>query len=376
MAASWHVGEPSVSARRGHSPAWLEADTPTEALRASCMILQEVLLDDWRSTMSKSSKSRVSAASGLRRVSILLLWLIGTLAMAQPAPGSNYGSGRVQIKNVDPTGLLSAIADAANVNLVAGMPPDLRKVSLSANFTSINELFGRVADVVDMKIIVLGRRIGAIAVLYPRCDQREVQSSHPPTPGPHSLYFQEASLDRLLELINLKVSLSRDEIDGLRRRVAIRVKGASQEDITRALSVALGFNLSELSDGSGKIRFLNTPECPGADVQPTSRRGDSNRAPGANERGCQIVDRDARVCNPLEQFETEALVPRGYVDWNGRRAAFVEAPDGQLYALRPGDLLGRNSGKVLSVLPDAVEVEEIVQDGDGVWREKHVYLRY
>lgn len=305
-----------------------------------------------------------------------MLWLIGTLAMAQPAPGSNYGSGRVQIKNVDPTGLLSAIADAANVNLVAGIPPDRRKVSLSANFTSINELFGRVADVVDMKIIILGRRIGAIAVLNPRCDQREVQSSHPPTPGPHSLYFQEASLERLLELIKLKVSLSRDEIDGLRRRVAIRVKGASQEDIARALSVALGFNLSELSDGSGKIRFLNTPECPGADVPPTSRRGDSNQPPGANARGCQIVDRDARVCNPLEQFETEALVPRGYVDWNGRRAAFVEAPDGQLYALRPGDLLGRNSGKVLSVLPDAVEVEEIVQDGDGVWREKHVYLRY
>lgn len=74
----------------------------------------------------------------------------------------------------------------------------------------------------------------------------------------------------------------------------------------------------------------------------------------------------ARGRMPLECFERDAL---RYVDFRWRHA-IVLAPDGRRHVVEPGVYLGQEDGRVVRVTREAIELVELVFDGEGGWLER------
>jgi len=101
------------------------------------------------------------------------------------------------------------------------------------------------------------------------------------------------------------------------------------------------------------------------------------RSPAANcPYRAPSAEANRRTCEALEYFNVTSLTPKGYVEWNGRRAAFIEEADGRLHAIRRGGYLARNFGKVMAISRDAIDLREIIQNKDDVWQEARADLRY
>lgn len=78
-----------------------------------------------------------------------------------------------------------------------------------------------------------------------------------------------------------------------------------------------------------------------------------------------------RPREPLERYPLDAIRMVGTLEQYEVRAALVRAPDGTLYRVGLGNYLGQNSGKVVVIQENRIEVEEIVGDGAGNYRERH-----
>ena len=79
---------------------------------------------------------------------------------------------------------------------------------------------------------------------------------------------------------------------------------------------------------------------------------------------------------PLQRYALEELKLVGVVwrDGKGSRA-LVEDPEGKGYIVRVGTLIGDRGGKIVSIRPDRVEVEERVIDILGEERINRVSMR-
>jgi len=116
-------------------------------------------------------------------------------------------------------------------------------------------------------------------------------------------------------------------------------------------------------------RFVYNPEGLRDPFQPFIRlRPEKKVAPKAPER---FVPK-----TPLQRYALEELKLVGVVwrDGKGRRA-LVEDPEGKGYIVRVGTLIGDRGGKIVSIRPDRVEVEERVIDILGEERINRVTMR-
>jgi len=71
-----------------------------------------------------------------------------------------------------------------------------------------------------------------------------------------------------------------------------------------------------------------------------------------------------------EQYPLDSLRMVGHIEKDDEVWALVQAPDGVIHRIRPGNYLGQNHGRVTRVTADRVDLMEIVPDGLGGWMER------
>ncbi|HXH03324.1 MAG TPA: pilus assembly protein PilP [Candidatus Competibacteraceae bacterium] len=78
----------------------------------------------------------------------------------------------------------------------------------------------------------------------------------------------------------------------------------------------------------------------------------------------------------LEKFALGSLVMVGtFKEINQDTLwALIKAPDGIVHRVRPGNYLGGDHGKILSITEQRIDLREIVPDGEGRWKERDAFL--
>lgn len=67
----------------------------------------------------------------------------------------------------------------------------------------------------------------------------------------------------------------------------------------------------------------------------------------------------------LEQFPLDTLSMVGTVSIEGRTYGLVQAQDGLVHRVLPGQYVGQNEGRIVSISEAEIRVEELVPDGIG-----------
>lgn len=89
-----------------------------------------------------------------------------------------------------------------------------------------------------------------------------------------------------------------------------------------------------------------------------------------------VEDAQNRRKEPLEAYPLDTMKMVGFMQKQGKPTALV-AVDGHLYQVTPGNYVGQNLGKVVSITEAKMELKEVVQDATGDWMERstQVYLQ-
>ena len=76
----------------------------------------------------------------------------------------------------------------------------------------------------------------------------------------------------------------------------------------------------------------------------------------------------------LEQFELDSLRMVGTMDNEDNQWGIIQDPEGSVHRIRVGNYLGRNTGKILNVFEDRIELREIVRNSQGRWEERQAAI--
>lgn len=76
----------------------------------------------------------------------------------------------------------------------------------------------------------------------------------------------------------------------------------------------------------------------------------------------------------LEGFPLDALRMAGTLEQGLETWAIILGPEGTVYRVRKGNYVGRNYGKIHSIMEDRIELTEIIPDGQGGWQEREAAL--
>lgn len=319
--------------------------------------------------MLKSTSRNVFAGTVVRALFLALLCLASS-AKAQSKPPEF--SGRIDVRDVESSALLYAVAEVVNFNIVAPVARSGQRVSFTTDFSSIDDFLRKLAKVVSMNGVLIGQRI---LVLSP-CLHSQARNTPPRAPGQLTLHLPEVTLKEFIKLASAESSTEEGPL--LQRRLVARLIKVSSDDALQSAFVAFGGEL--VSDGRNPADIEPAPaNCSGVESAPASQQLLRSRALSQRTNHCPYRTGErasAKLCDPLEFFRLEQVIPRGYLESMGRRAAFVEAPDGLLHDVRPGTYIGHNYGKVLDISRNEIELREVIQDSQGVWQESVSKLRH
>jgi len=286
-------------------------------------------------------------------------------------------SGRIDVRNVEAAALLYAVAEAVNINLVAPAPKGTQIVSISTEYSSVDDLLQKLAKQVGMRGVVLGDRI---FVLSP-CLHSQAINTPPQAPGNMSFRIPDATLELVLQLSSPELLRDGNRGDAamLSRRLLLRMIAVSPDDVLQSVSAALGREIAPASLANLIDRPAGVGDCPGVEGAPLSGQQEQSRALRHRQSHCPYrAGLGNRPCEPLEFFSLKKLSPRGFIEIEGlqRRYAFVEAPDGVLYVVKRGAYMGHDFGKVVEVSRNGIQLIEIIKDSNGGWTESKVELRH
>lgn len=73
----------------------------------------------------------------------------------------------------------------------------------------------------------------------------------------------------------------------------------------------------------------------------------------------QEKKRDVSMLPPIQQVDVQAFKVLGMIiDPKSGNRAMIQAPDGKTYAIKNGDIIGKNEGEVISIGLDGITVRE------------------
>lgn len=307
----------------------------------------------------------------------LLVW--GLLAGGVAQAADLHAVGRVDLRDVSKGALIHMVGDITNVNVV-GLSSGMRdRVSLTVEFSSIDELVLKLAQATDLGVTM----VDGVVVLHPQCAMRRPPSAgRAPASRPVSFYFQHVPLRQAFEVLGAHWSMDGADLDMFNRsHVAIRMKDIDQGRLLKAAAYAAGFDAVANAEGGFGLRSAVGADCAHR-VKGSHNHAVASPDPQPRERSTycpyRAPDKEGRAptCGPLEFHDTRALLPRGFVEGNGRWFAVVETPDHLAYSVRVGDYLGRDHGKVTRIAASGISLREILLDDDRIWREVTTELRY
>lgn len=76
----------------------------------------------------------------------------------------------------------------------------------------------------------------------------------------------------------------------------------------------------------------------------------------------------------LEQFELDSLRMVGTMDNGENNWGIIQDPSGAVHRIRVGNYMGLNTGKVLNVFEDRIEIREIIRNSQGRWEERQAAI--
>jgi len=76
----------------------------------------------------------------------------------------------------------------------------------------------------------------------------------------------------------------------------------------------------------------------------------------------------------LEKFPLSQLRLKGVIGMGNTVSGLVQAPNGTVYKVKPGEYIGRNNGKVTHVSHTYLLINETLPDGLGCWQKRKVKL--
>jgi type IV pilus assembly protein PilP len=76
----------------------------------------------------------------------------------------------------------------------------------------------------------------------------------------------------------------------------------------------------------------------------------------------------------LEQFPIDTMTMVGTLQLQGRTYGLIQGKDGLVHRVLPGNYIGQNDGRVLSIAPTKISIIEIIPDGVGGYIERPAAL--
>jgi type IV pilus assembly protein PilP len=76
----------------------------------------------------------------------------------------------------------------------------------------------------------------------------------------------------------------------------------------------------------------------------------------------------------LEQFPIDTMTMVGTLQLQGRTYGLVQGKDGLVHRVLPGNYMGQNDGRVISIAPTKISIIEIIPDGVGGYIERPAAL--
>jgi type IV pilus assembly protein PilP len=76
----------------------------------------------------------------------------------------------------------------------------------------------------------------------------------------------------------------------------------------------------------------------------------------------------------LEQFPIDTMKMVGTLQLQGRTYGLVQGKDGLVHRVLPGNYMGQNDGRVISITPTKISIIEIIPDGVGGYIERPAAL--
>jgi type IV pilus assembly protein PilP len=119
----------------------------------------------------------------------------------------------------------------------------------------------------------------------------------------------------------------------------------------------------------GNLRdpFIPFMEAQGPSVSITGQLPGTDET-GGNKPDCPRPDphrvRAGLELMPIDSLKMVGTLEEGKVVWG-----LVIASDGTIYRVQPGDYLGQNSGKVVNIDDNKIELIELIPDKQGCWTE-------
>jgi type IV pilus assembly protein PilP len=98
------------------------------------------------------------------------------------------------------------------------------------------------------------------------------------------------------------------------------------------------------------------------------------RSKAAQAAGDGISPNFNRAREPLEAEPLDSLRMVGTLERNGSSWALVRMNDSTIHRVKPGNYIGQNHGKIISISESEMGVTEIVPDGLGGWMERQAAL--
>jgi hypothetical protein len=291
---------------------------------------------------------------------------------------ADENQGHIEVSDINVAGLLQTSADIANVNLVTAVPTGNR-ISIDISFSSVPDMLQQLALGIGMHLYVQDKRI---AVVHPACQKAIPTVSGINLSTTVSLNFHEISLGLLARIFELRLDLDDKQTSILAHQmVTIRARDLTGNEVLKASARAVGVDILRNAGGSVRLARSSASECsvpdkPKADDVTTTYQSIAPRPDNCPYRKPQ-TDAMYRRCDPLEFFSLRTLIPKGYLQLQKRHIAYVEhVGDGNVYAVKAGDYLGRDYGKVTNISTKSIEVREIFQDGNGEWKEWPATITY
>ena len=91
-------------------------------------------------------------------------------------------------------------------------------------------------------------------------------------------------------------------------------------------------------------------------------------------KGGGITPNFERNREELEAYTLDSIRMMGTLELQDEVWGIVRSPDSLIHRVQIGNYMGKNHGKVLSVSEEAIEITEIIPDGQGGWTEREASI--